>query len=72
MTKLTIGVGEDFPVDERQAEDGGCRHRGHHYHHDSHRHGHHHHEHAARWHRWVHEYLSRRRKKKEEKKDGES
>ncbi len=66
MTKLTIGVGEDFPVDERQAEDAGCRHRGYG------RHGHHHHDHHAGWHHWVHEYLARRRKKKEEKKDGES
>ncbi|MBV9993205.1 MAG: hypothetical protein JOZ72_18175 [Alphaproteobacteria bacterium] len=69
MTKLTIGIGEDFPVDERRAEDAGCRHRG------SGPHGHHHdhHGHHAHWHHWVHEYLSRRRKKKEEKKkDAES
>jgi hypothetical protein len=40
MAKLTIGVGEDFPVEEKpRAEDRDCSWRGHHDHH----HFHHHH-----------------------------
>ena len=51
MTKLTIGIGEDFPVEENAGE--GCRgRRSHHHHHrgnDLH----------ARWHRWWHERFRR-------------
>jgi hypothetical protein len=51
MTKLTIGVGEDFPVEEKAGEAREGRRRcGHH---DRHHH-HHGHELRARWHRWWH------------------
>lgn len=40
MAKLTVGVGEDFPLEEKpRAEDPRCSWRGHHDHH----HFHHHH-----------------------------
>ncbi len=69
MTKLTIGIGEDFPVEDKQdGED--CRsHRG------RRRHHHHHHgEMHARWHRWLHARFGRRDEKDDmntKKKDGE-
>jgi hypothetical protein len=68
MTKLTIGIGEDFPVEEKAgAED--CRgSRGHHHHHHGELH--------ARWHTWLHARFGRRREDKKDdmnanKKDGE-
>ena len=56
MAKLTVGVGEDFPVEEKpRAETRDCSWRG--YHHDHHHHLHHHHLHHHKqalremWHR---------------------
>ena len=44
MAKLDIGVGEDFPLEEKpRAETRDCSWRGHHHHHDHH-HFHHHKE----------------------------
>jgi hypothetical protein len=46
MAKLDIGVGEEFPLEEK-GRDGDCRH-GHH------GHGHHHHHpHTHFWHDWF-------------------
>lgn len=76
MSKLTIGIGEDFPVEDKSASQAGdqdCRaRRGRHRHGDDHRHDHHgphhghdHHDHHhgelhARIHRWMHERFGRR------------
>jgi hypothetical protein len=52
MSKLTIGIGEDFPVEEQAGREG-CGHR-----HSRH----HHHDHGelhARIHRWMHERFGR-------------
>jgi len=60
MTKLTIGIGEDFPVEEkteRRRDDSGCRHRHHHHHHDRH----------ERWHRWMREHFWGADKNKDKK-----
>jgi len=55
MTKLTIGIGEDFPVEENAGEARDCRsRRGHHHDHDHHDHHHHGHEMRDRLHRWWH------------------
>lgn len=68
MARLDIGIGEDFPVEEKKTggEDCASRHR---------HHGHHHHDdrhaHRDRWHRWIRERFSRSGKKKNVKKDGE-
>ena len=45
MSKYDIGVGEDFPLDESQKQDGRDERCGRHHHH--HRHGHHRHAHLA-------------------------
>jgi len=44
MARLDIGVGEDFPLEEKKSSDEGCR-RG--------RRGHHHHPHTHFWHDWF-------------------
>jgi hypothetical protein len=77
MTKLTIGIGEDFPIGEEPVEEKAgaedCRgSRGHHRHHHHHHHG----ELHARWHTWLHARFGRRRQDKKDdmntnKKDGE-
>lgn len=65
MSKLTIGIGEDFPVEEKTGE--GCRgRRAHHHHHRGH-------ELHERWHRWWHERFRRaedKDKNKNEKEQG--
>jgi len=50
MTKLTIGIGEDFPVEEKAEDERSCHHR----------------ERHGRWHRWWHERLKRRDKDKKD------
>ena len=52
MAKLDIGVGEEFPLEEKSRDDDRRRSRHadrhHHFHHD-----HHHHPHTHFWHDWF-------------------
>lgn len=74
MTKLNIGIGEDFPVEDKAGGEDCRSHRGRrsrHHHHD-----HHHGELHARLHRWMHERFGRRGEQQKdemnnEKKGGE-
>jgi hypothetical protein len=55
MTKLSIGIGEDFPVEERGRDDA-CAHG------QDRRHHHHpHHDHHHFWHEFWHRHFARRR-----------
>ena len=46
MSKLDIGVGDEFPLDEGQDEPRHGRHGRHHFHHHMRHHGHHHRGHG--------------------------
>ena len=59
MAKLDIGVGEEFPLEEKTRADD-CRHAHGHHHHDRHGHGHHDHHHRS-WHDYFRQRFSRRR-----------
>jgi hypothetical protein len=64
MAKLDIGVGEEFPLEEK-GRDEDCRHAHHghwHHHHDHHGRGHHDHHHGS-WHDYFRQRFSRRRDK---------
>lgn len=57
MAKLDIGIGEDFPVEEKKTQSEECPSR-------RHRHGHHpRHAHRERWHQWMRERFSRPERK---------
>ena len=55
MAKLSVGIGEDFPVEERGRGDAGY--------HDRHRRFHHRHDHPHHhfWHEFWHRHFAKRR-----------